>query len=81
MGGDAFASAPIGLICPIGPISPIYCAKFCINPASQAFPPSHLGIAQASLPSALGLSSVLHFAFCILNFAFFHFYTPEKVKK
>lgn len=28
--GDAFASAPIGLICPIGPISPIYCAKFCI---------------------------------------------------
>ncbi len=21
--GDAFASAPIGLICPIGPISPI----------------------------------------------------------
>ena len=30
MGGDAFASAPIGLICPISPISPIYCAKFCI---------------------------------------------------
>ena len=40
---DAFASAPIGLICPIGSISPIYCAKF-----------------------------------CILHFAFFHFYTPEK---
>ena len=33
---------------------------FCINPALQAFPPSHLGIVQASLPSALGLSSVLH---------------------
>ena len=32
--GEAFASAPIGLICPIGPISPIYCAKFCINPTS-----------------------------------------------
>ena len=27
--------------------------------------PSHLGIVQASLPSALGLSSVLHFTFYI----------------
>ena len=31
---------------------------FRFNPASQAFPPSRLGIVQMNLPSALGLASV-----------------------
>ena len=31
---------------------------FRFNPATQAFPPSRLGIVQTSLPTALGLASV-----------------------
>ena len=67
--GDVFASAPIGPICPI------YCAKFCIlhsafNPACAGFSSLRLGVAQISLPSALAP---------LRRFSFLVFFSPSNL--